>query len=96
MTEVKVVFIQTRPVHGPHDLGQIVERHYTREGDMITLTHPDGAPLRRSRDEKWQVRIGLDENEKAVAKGLLRRMWNTEHPNSKFWQQLPYKPPSIW
>jgi hypothetical protein len=96
MSEVKVVFVQTRPVMGSHDLGQIVEHHYTREGDTITLTYPDGTPLRRSRDEKWQAKIGPGENEKAVAKGLLRRMYNTEHPNSAFWQTLPYKPPSTW
>lgn len=96
MSEVKPVFIQTRPVQGAQDLGQIFERHYTRKDDTITLTHPDGVPLRRSRDELWQVRIGPDENEKLVAKGLLRRMYNTEHPNSKFWQPLPYKPPSTW
>jgi hypothetical protein len=54
MSEVKTVFVQTRPVMGSQDLGQIVERHYTRAGDTITLTHPDGTPLRRSRDEKWQ------------------------------------------
>jgi hypothetical protein len=96
MSEVKVVFVQTRPVQGSHDLGQIFEQHYTREGDTITLTHSDGAPLRRSRDELWQVRIAPDENEKAVAKGLLRRMYNTEHPNSAFWQPLAYKPPSTW
>jgi hypothetical protein len=93
---VKVVFIQTRDVRGPSDPGEIFEQHYVREDDTITLTHPDGAPLRRSRNELWQVRIGPADNEKAVAKCLLRRMHSAEHPNSKFWQSLPYKPPSIW
>jgi hypothetical protein len=96
MSEVKAVFVQTRPVQGPQDLGQTFEGYYTRDGDTITLVHPDGVPLRRSRNEKWQVRIGEGENEKAVAKGLLRRMWNTEHPNGRFWQDLPYRPPSTW
>jgi hypothetical protein len=95
VSEVKPVFIQIRAAQGS-DPGEIFERHYTRAGNTITLTHPDGTPLRRSRDELWQVRIGPDENEKLVAKGLLRRLYNVEHPNSKFWQPLPYKPPSTW
>jgi hypothetical protein len=95
MSEVKPVFIQIRGAQGS-DPGQIFERHYTRDDDVITLAHADGAPLRRSRAELWQARVGPDDNERAVAKGLLRRMYYTEHPNSEFWQPLPYKPLSTW
>jgi hypothetical protein len=95
MSEVKPVFIQIRGAQGS-DPGQIHEGYYTRADDVITLTYSDGTPIRRSRDEKWQASVGPDDNEKALAKGLLRRLFNTENPNSEFWQPLPYKPPTIW
>ena len=95
MSEAKPVFIQIRGAQGA-DPGQIHEGYYIRADDVITLTFSDGTPIRRSRDEKWQAQIGPAEDERAVAKGLLRRLFNTENPTSEFWQSLDYPKRSMW
>src|SRR5262249_59465123 len=53
----------------------------TDDGHTIgTLTLPDGTPLRRGRDEKWEMKIPPGENVKLWIHRLVKRQIMAEEP----------------